>query len=42
MAEKYNQGTITISGKRKTAIAKATIKTGTGKVTINNIQYQNK
>ena len=32
---------VTISGKRKTAIAKATIKEGTGKVIINNTPYQN-
>jgi len=31
----------TVSGKRKTAIAKATIKEGTGKITINKIPYQN-
>jgi small subunit ribosomal protein S9 len=29
------------SGKRKSAIAKAVIKEGTGKVTINNIPYEN-
>jgi small subunit ribosomal protein S9 len=32
---------ITASGKRKTAIAKALIKEGTGKITINNIPYEN-
>ena len=32
---------ITASGKRKTAIAKATIKEGTGKITINSIPYEN-
>ena len=35
----YNQGALTISGKRKTAIAKATIKAGKGVVTINKILY---
>jgi small subunit ribosomal protein S9 len=30
-----------VSGKRKSAIAKAAIKTGSGKVTINNIPYEN-
>jgi len=32
---------LTISGKRKTAIAKATIKEGNGKITINRKPYQN-
>lgn len=32
---------IITSGKRKTAIAKAEIKEGTGKITINKIDYQN-
>jgi len=32
---------LTISGKRKTAIANATIKKGSGKVWINNIPYEN-
>ena len=32
---------ITTSGKRKTAIAKATIKKGSGKITINKIPYEN-
>ena len=32
---------LTISGKRKTAIAKATIKKGDGKITINKIPYEN-
>ena len=32
---------LTISGKRKTAIAKATIKSGEGKITINRIPYEN-
>jgi len=32
---------LTISGKRKTAIAKATIKSGDGKITINRIPYEN-
>jgi len=34
-------GKLTISGKRKRAIAKATIKTGTGKIRINKIPYEN-
>jgi small subunit ribosomal protein S9 len=37
----YNKGSITVSGKRKRAIAKATIKKGTGEVRINKIPYQN-
>jgi len=32
---------ITVGGKRKTAIAKATIKAGSGKITINDIPYEN-
>jgi small subunit ribosomal protein S9 len=32
---------LTISGKRKTAIAKATIKKGDGKITVNKIPYEN-
>jgi len=32
---------IVVGGKRKTAIAKACIKAGTGKVLINNIPYEN-
>ena len=35
------QKSITVSGKRKTAIAKATIKPGDGKVLINKIPYEN-
>jgi len=35
------QKSLTISGKRKTAIAKATIKKGTGKVWINKVPYEN-
>tara|TARA_Y100000310_G_C20117695_1_gene550024 strand:- start:80 stop:493 length:414 start_codon:yes stop_codon:yes gene_type:complete len=31
---------ITVSGKRKTATAKATIKNGSGKITINKIPYE--
>jgi len=31
---------LTVSGKRKTAIAKATIRTGNGKITINKIPYE--
>ena len=37
----YNQDSITVAGKRKRAIAKATIKAGNGKITINNIPYEN-
>ena len=37
MAEKL----IIVSGKRKTSIAKAIISSGTGKITMNNIPYQN-
>jgi len=37
---KIGEGSITISGKRKTAIAKATIKKGTGKITINKKNYE--
>jgi len=33
--------TMTVSGKRKTAIAKATIKSGEGRVWINKIPYEN-
>ena len=32
---------LTVSGKRKTSIAKATIKAGSGKVLINKIPYEN-
>ena len=32
---------ITVSGKRKTSIAKASIKAGNGRVTINKVPYQN-
>jgi small subunit ribosomal protein S9 len=32
---------ITVAGKRKSAIAKAVIKPGTGKVTVNKIPYEN-
>jgi len=32
---------LTIGGKRKTSVAKATIRTGTGKITINKIPYEN-
>ena len=32
---------ITVSGKRKTSIAKATIKKGSGKILINKIPYEN-
>ena len=32
---------LTVSGKRKTAVAKATIKSGTGKVLINKVPYEN-
>jgi small subunit ribosomal protein S9 len=36
-----NQNKLTISGKRKTAIAKATISRGDGKILINNIPREN-
>ena len=39
--EKQTVKTLTISGKRKTAIAKATIKSGEGKIWINKIPYEN-
>jgi small subunit ribosomal protein S9 len=39
--EKQNTKSLTVSGKRKTAIAKATIKQGDGNVLINKIPYQN-
>jgi len=32
---------VTVSGKRKTAVAKATIKNGTGKIMINKVPYEN-
>jgi len=32
---------ITVGGKRKTSVAKATIKSGKGKITINKIPYEN-
>jgi len=32
---------LTVSGKRKTAIAKATIKSGAGKIWINKVPYEN-
>jgi len=35
------QKSITVSGKRKTAIAKATIRNGDGKILINKIPYEN-
>ncbi len=35
------KGHITVTGKRKTAVAKATIKPGTGIITINKIPYEN-
>jgi small subunit ribosomal protein S9 len=34
-------GRLTVAGKRKKAIAKATIKAGTGKITINRVPYEN-
>jgi len=37
----HNKDSITVSGKRKTAIAKATIKPGKGNVVINNKPYAN-
>ena len=41
MAEEKNTRRITVSGKRKTAVAKATIKPGKGKILINKIPYEN-
>ena len=41
MAEEKDTGRITVSGKRKTAVAKATIKPGKGKILINKIPYEN-
>ena len=38
---KHNASSLTISGKRKTAIAKATIKEGVGRITINKNPYEN-
>lgn len=35
------QKSLVVSGKRKRAIAKATIKDGTGRILINNVPYQN-
>jgi len=35
------ESTLIVSGKRKTAIAKASIKAGSGKITINKIPYEN-
>lgn len=37
----YSPNKITIGGKRKTAVAKATIGEGSGKVTLNSIPYEN-
>lgn len=34
-------GKLTVSGKRKSAIAKAKIQVGTGKITINKVPYEN-
>lgn len=39
--EKEKKQILTLSGKRKTAIAKATIKKGSGKIWINRIPYEN-
>ena len=36
-----NKETITVSGKRKTSIAKATIKKGKGSILINKVPYEN-
>ncbi len=41
IAKMKNPETLTISGKRKKAIAKATIKKGNGKILINNVSYEN-
>jgi len=41
MTEEKNTKRITVSGKRKTAVAKATIVHGKGKILINNIPYEN-
>ena len=38
MAEGKN---LVVSGKRKTAIARAVIKPGTGNITVNNVNYEN-
>ena len=38
---RYTPESLTITGKRKTSIAKATIKQGTGKIIINNLPYLN-
>lgn len=40
MAEEKNTRSITVSGKRKTAVAKATINPSKGKIFINNISYE--
>lgn len=39
--KKEKKQILTLSGKRKTAIAKATIKKGSGKIWINKIPYEN-
>ncbi len=41
MTEEKNMNSIVVSGKRKTAVAKATINQGTGKIYINKIPYEN-
>ena len=41
MEKQASKKQITTAGKRKTAIAKATITSGTGKITINKIPYEN-
>ena len=41
MEKQIKQKQLIASGKRKTAIAKATITSGTGKITINKIPYEN-
>jgi len=37
----HNDGMLTVAGKRKTSIAKATIKDGSGNVTINKVPWNN-
>ena len=37
----YNKEGLVVSGKRKSAIAKAVIKPGVGKIVINKIPYEN-
>ncbi len=37
----YDKESVTISGKRKTSVAKATIRSGNGKITVNKLDYKN-